>query len=84
MFTRANECPLPAFVRSWTIADKAEFWPAMVYPLLTQSGHLAVATIGIAAKAYWLRDDRAPSEFMIEIVIAIPHWHRALAKHRAS
>ena len=28
----------PVFVRYWTKADKAEFWPAAVCPLMTQSG----------------------------------------------
>src|ERR1039457_126395 len=29
----------PAFVRFWTKADKGGFWPAMVCPLMTHSGH---------------------------------------------
>src|SRR5690242_19054536 len=29
----------PSFVRYWTKADKVGFWPRMVCPLLTQSGH---------------------------------------------
>jgi hypothetical protein len=29
-----------AFVRFWTTADKAEFCPGTVCPLMTQSGHL--------------------------------------------
>jgi hypothetical protein len=29
----------PAFVRYWATADNGGFWPAMVCPLMTQSGH---------------------------------------------
>jgi hypothetical protein len=31
------------FVRFWTKADKGGFWPAMVCPLMTQSGHAATS-----------------------------------------
>jgi hypothetical protein len=34
----------PAFVRFRSIADKCGFWPAMVCPLMTQSGHSAQET----------------------------------------
>jgi hypothetical protein len=35
----ANNPVAPAFVRYWTKADKAEFSPGSVCPLVTQSGH---------------------------------------------
>ena len=37
--TIADNPAAPAFVRYWTKADKAGFWPAMVCPLLTHNGH---------------------------------------------
>jgi hypothetical protein len=36
---KVDKAAAPEFVRFWTIADKDRFWPAMVCPLLTQSGH---------------------------------------------
>ena len=37
----ADNPTAPAFVRYWTKADIAGFWPGTVCPLLTQSGHSA-------------------------------------------
>ena len=37
----ADNPTVPAFVRFWTKADKGSFLPAMVCPLMTQSGHSA-------------------------------------------
>ena len=35
----ADNPAAPAFVRFWGTADNGGFWPAMVCPLVTQSGH---------------------------------------------